>query len=186
MPVPAISGRSHRAGQVWPRRAEHRPGDGCTARCGSGIGAAPASASPVRSRPCGTAQRGANRQPGGGSIMFGGRPTMAASGVWLGRSARGIDASSAEVYGCSTSAKSSSVGACSTNGSGVHHGHLVGVAGDDAEVVGDQDHRHPRSRRSRSSRSRIWRCTVTSSAVVGSSAISNRGQQAMAMAMATR
>ena len=44
----------------------------------------------------------------------------------------------------------------------------------------------PRWRCSRCSRSRIWRCTVTSSAVVGSSAISSLGSQAMAMAIATR
>ena len=44
----------------------------------------------------------------------------------------------------------------------------------------------PRWRCSPCSRSRIWRCTVTSSAVVGSSAISSLGAQAIAMAMATR
>ena len=43
-----------------------------------------------------------------------------------------------------------------------------------------------RRRCSRASRSRICACTVTSSAVVGSSAISSRGSQDSAMAMATR
>ena len=42
------------------------------------------------------------------------------------------------------------------------------------------------SRRSSSSNSRMRACTVTSSAVVGSSAISSRGWQATAMAIMTR
>ena len=44
----------------------------------------------------------------------------------------------------------------------------------------------PCSRRSRSSRRRIPACTVTSSAVVGSSAISSRGRHASAIAIAMR
>ena len=43
-----------------------------------------------------------------------------------------------------------------------------------------------RRRCSRASRSRICACTVTSSAVVGSSAISSLGSQDSAMAIATR
>ena len=89
-------------------------------------------------------QRGANRQPGGGSIMFGGRPTMAVSGVWLGRSARGIDASSAARVRMFDLGEELLGRRLFDEGSGVHDGHLVGVAGNDAEVVGDQDHRHPR------------------------------------------
>jgi hypothetical protein len=44
----------------------------------------------------------------------------------------------------------------------------------------------PVSARSSSSSSRIWAWTVTSSAVVGSSAISTRGSRARAMAIITR
>ena len=44
----------------------------------------------------------------------------------------------------------------------------------------------PRSRRSWSSKARIPACTVTSRAVVGSSAISSRGSHASAMAIAIR
>ena len=70
---------------------------------------------------------------------------------------------------------------------GVHHGDLVGAAGDDAEVVGDEDHRHVRARAAAAaSRLRIWACTVTSRAVVGSSAKSSFGPQASAMAIVTR
>ena len=43
-----------------------------------------------------------------------------------------------------------------------------------------------RSRRSSASRSMIWACTVTSSAVVGSSAISTFGSSASAIAIITR
>ena len=57
----------------------------------------------------------------------------------------------------------------------VHHGDVVGDLGHHAEVVGDEDHAHAR-----------LGCTVTSRAVVGSSAMSSWGWQAMAMAIITR
>ncbi|CAM5273304.1 hypothetical protein STENM327S_06550 [Streptomyces tendae] len=44
----------------------------------------------------------------------------------------------------------------------------------------------PVSSRSVCSRSRIWACTVTSSAVVGSSATSSSGSQARAIAIRAR
>jgi len=44
----------------------------------------------------------------------------------------------------------------------------------------------PSSRRSSSSRASTWAWTITSRAVVGSSAISSRGEQARAMAIITR
>jgi hypothetical protein len=44
----------------------------------------------------------------------------------------------------------------------------------------------PRSRRSRASSAMIWRATSGSSPVVGSSAISRRGEQASALAIITR
>ena len=49
---------------------------------------------------------------------------------------------SASVYGIFMLANSVFVGAFSTMPAAVHHGDLVGVPGDDAEVVGDEDHRH--------------------------------------------
>ena len=44
----------------------------------------------------------------------------------------------------------------------------------------------PRSRTSPESRSRIWAWTITSSAVVGSSAMISAGRQARAIAIITR
>ena len=70
--------------------------------------------------------------------------------------------------------------------SGVHHHDPVGSRRDHAEVVRDQDDRHLRSRRSASIRSRIWAWIVTSSAVVGSSAMSSFGEHASAIAIITR
>jgi uncharacterized protein YcsI (UPF0317 family) len=59
---------------------------------------------------------------------------------------------------------------------GVHHRHVVGHAGHHAEVVGDHDHGDAEFALALSmSTSRIWACTVTSRAVVGSSAISSFG-----------
>ena len=59
---------------------------------------------------------------------------------------------------------------------GVHHLHPLGDAGDHAEVVGDQHDRRVQLALDRAGcTSRICACTVTSSAVVGSSAISSDG-----------
>ena len=75
---------------------------------------------------------------------------------------------------------------------GVHHDDAVAEVGDHAEVVGDEDHRHAELACSERSRSRICACTVTSSAVVGSSAMSSRGshderhREHRALAHATR
>jgi hypothetical protein len=67
-----------------------------------------------------------------------------------------------------------------------HHADAVGDLADDAEVVGDEQHRHAVLLFSCGSSSRICACTVTSSAVVGSSAISSSGSLASAMAIITR
>ena len=65
---------------------------------------------------------------------------------------------------------------------GVHHRGPVADLRDHRQVVGDQDQRQARGRASgRTSSSRIWACTITSSAVVGSSASSTFGWQASAM-----
>ena len=70
---------------------------------------------------------------------------------------------------------------------GVHDDDAVGDVGDDAEVVGDEDDPVPASRsRSARSSSRICAWIVTSSAVVGSSAISSFGEHDSAIAIITR
>ena len=70
---------------------------------------------------------------------------------------------------------------------GVHHRQTVGDRRQHRQVVGDEHHRqtHGRACRSASSCS-TWAWTITSSAVVGSSAISSCGSQASAMAIMTR
>ena len=67
-----------------------------------------------------------------------------------------------------------------------HDDDVVGDLADDAEVVADEQHAHPVPLLQPASSSRIWRWIVTSSAVVGSSAISSFGSQASAIAIITR
>ena len=69
----------------------------------------------------------------------------------------------------------------------VHDDHLVAHLGDHAEVVGDEDDRHAAPAAGGSlERSRICAWVVTSSAVVGSSAIRMRGWQDSASAIIAR
>ena len=69
----------------------------------------------------------------------------------------------------------------------VHHDDAVGHLGDHAHVVRDEDHPHAVSRPAATAISRrICAWTVTSSAVVGSSAISRRGRHDSAIAIITR
>ena len=69
---------------------------------------------------------------------------------------------------------------------GVHDRDPVAHLGDDAEVVGDEDDRGPGLVARLRIRSRICAWIVTSSAVVGSSAMSSSGSQARAIAIITR
>ena len=63
----------------------------------------------------------------------------------------------------------------STTSPGIHHHDVVGDLGDHAEVVGDEQHRHAELALQPRSSSRICAWMVTSSAVVGSSAMSSVG-----------
>ena len=67
-----------------------------------------------------------------------------------------------------------------------HHQHPVAEPGHHAEIVGDEHDGGARAALQPSSRRRTWACTVTSSAVVGSSAISTSGRHSVAMAIITR
>ena len=118
-----------------------------------------------------------------------GRPAgdRRAAACGCGSSSLGMLSSSASVYGIFMSANSVVRRRLLDELAAVHHGDLVGVPGDDAEVVGDEDHRHVAVLALLARcRSRICACTVTSSAVVGSSANSSVGPQARAMAIITR
>ena len=127
-------------------------------------------------------------QPGSGRVGSGGSPEIACSGVCGGASSFGIAASKRlACRACASALNSVRVGARSTTRPAYITATSSGAAGDDAQVVRDQDHRHvPPAAARGASRSRICACTVTSSAVVGSSAISSLGSQDKAMAMATR
>src|SRR5262245_62751191 len=69
---------------------------------------------------------------------------------------------------------------------GVHHVHAVGVAGDDAEVVSDDQHRDAEAPREILHELEDWAWMVTSSAVVGSSARISGGLHASAIAIIIR
>ena len=69
----------------------------------------------------------------------------------------------------------------------LHHAYLVRHVAHDAEIVGDQQQRHAEFLlQLLQQSSRICACTVTSSAVVGSSAMNRSGLLASAMAIITR
>ena len=88
---------------------------------------------------------------------------------------------------CSGRLSSGTTLAALDDAAGIHHHHPVGDLGDHAQIVGDEDDRHAGARAAGPcSSSRICAWTVTSSAVVGSSAISTAGSQASAMAIITR
>jgi len=69
---------------------------------------------------------------------------------------------------------------------GVHDAHLVGEARDDREIMGDPTSEVCRSRQSFCISNRICPWMVTSSAVVGSSAMIRSGRLMSAIAIATR
>ena len=90
----------------------------------------------------------------------------------------GIEASSARVYGWRGLSKSRARGCDLRHAAAVEHQHAVGDLGDHAEIVGDEQDRQALSRCSLRSSVRICAWIVTSSAVVGSSAISSRAPPA--------
>ena len=69
---------------------------------------------------------------------------------------------------------------------GVHHMDVVAEAGGEPEVVGDEDHRHVPFLDQARQQVMIRACVVTSSAVVGSSAIRTSGPAEIAIAIITR
>ena len=151
VPLPAISSLHARRGERRPRPAARRRPRGTRAsRRGTSSGTRgrasrprSAAAPPRGTSSCAYGQRGAKRQPVGGLTRSGGRPAMTSSRVWLGLlELRDRLCSSASVYGIFMLANSDRGRRLLDDLAGVHHGDLVGAAGHDAEVVGDEDHRH--------------------------------------------
>ena len=192
VPLPATSGSLRGAGEARPGCGRALPGSRgsppgtSTGRRGLGLGASVKGGSLSWHLGWAYLQRGAKLQPLGGLIRSGGRPPMISSLVWLGWSSLGIEFSSDSVYGIFMSEKSTGVGARST----ILPAYITAISSVRPATT-------PRSWVTRImamcrsvcwrlSRLRICACTVTSSAVVGSSAKSSLGPQARAMAMVTR
>ncbi len=68
----------------------------------------------------------------------------------------------------------------------VHDRCAISDVRDDPKVVRDEQHRKPELVAKAHQKVQDWPCTVTSSAVVGSSAITSAGSQASAIAIITR
>ena len=99
---------------------------------------------------------------------------------------RGIERSSARVYGCRGSWKIASTGACSTTRPRYITATSVAISATTPRSWVISMIAMPSSCWSRRIRSRIWVWVVTSSAVVGSSAISRVGSQDSAIAIMAR
>src|SRR5699024_7180492 len=74
-----------------------------------GAAALTSAGSAVLQSSCARGHRGWKRQPGGIDRRSGGRPSITVSRVWGGRSGREMESSSAPVYGCEGSSRSSRV-----------------------------------------------------------------------------
>src|SRR5229473_2372535 len=182
-------GGGRRHGRGIRRRGSVRSQQRTVWAPGSPVPASSSGGSSSRQRSQAYPQRGWNRHPPGHALAAGTCPGM----LWSrpraragGASSRGTEARSPSVYGWSGRANSSVVLACSTTCP--------------AYITTTRSARPATSPRSwvmsmtampssacrRSSSSRIWAWIVTSSAVVGSSAISSLGWHTSAIAIITR
>ncbi len=131
-------------------------------------------------------QRGAKAQPAVQAMVSFGEPLIGCSGWSRGASSRGIEASSPPVYGWRGSANSGRRGADST----IRPEYMTCTVSHSPATTPRSwvinSSAVPDSRTSTRRRSRICAWIVTSSAVVGSSAISSRGRQASAIAIRAR
>ena len=94
----------------------------------------------LRQRSNAAGQRAANAQPRGKRDRSGGWPSIAVS-RWRLSLMRGIEFSSASVYGCAGALKMRETGPGLHHAARIHHHELVAHLGDDAEIVGDEDQR---------------------------------------------
>jgi hypothetical protein len=129
-------------------------------------------------------QRGANAQPGGSAVRLGTVPSMARSPPPA--VPPGIDASSPLVYGCAGERRIDRTGPCSTMRPAYITATRSAVSAMTPRSCVMSSRPIPNSCFISRSRSSICACTVTSSAVVGSSAMTSGGRQASATANMTR
>ena len=130
--------------------------------------------------------RGANGQPGGRSTSSGGCPAIGTRGARAALSTRGTAPSRPIVYGIRGRANSSSTAAFSTGRPAYMTSTSSAVPATTPRSWVMRTSAAPVSARASASTSRIWAWTVTSSAVVGSSAMITFGSFAIAIAMTTR
>src|SRR5215469_4843677 len=130
--------------------------------------------------------RGWNGQPGGTLMRLGGVPLMGISRSERASSRRGIEVSSPQVYGWPGRQKTSSAEPYSA----ARPLYITRMSSDNSATTPRSwvmmMTAEPNSRCRSEIRSRICACTVTSSAVVGSSAMSSSGLQLSAMAIMAR
>ena len=132
-------------------------------------------------------QRGRKWQPWGAWMSDGGRPVIDGSRSGRGRSTRVIEPEQPPRVRVLRVVEDLVDRALLDDPPGVHDGDPVGDVGDDAEVVRHEDDaRRCDSVRSSLRTSRICAWIVTSSAVVGSSAMSTDGSHDSAIAIITR
>ena len=132
-------------------------------------------------------QRRLNRQPFGRLSGLGTVPWMTSRRSRFVAEPRDRGEQALACTGDGARRRSSSPSALLDDLAGVHDDDVVGHLGDDAEVVGDEHDRHLVARRACAfMSSRICAWIVTSSAVVGSSAMSSAGFVERAMAIITR
>ena len=125
-------------------------------------------------------------QPPGRCEGDGGRPSIAGSLATRGRSSRGIERSRPRVYGWRGSANSGAAGPRSTMVPAYITLTRVACRATTPMSCVISSIAAPSARCRSAIKSRLWACVVTSSAVVGSSAISTRGCAASAIATITR
>ena len=141
----------------------------------------------MRSRHCGSTcgHRGANAHPGGSRTRLGGWPGIGTKAAAPG-TVLGTHSSSARVYGWWAAVNTSVALARST----MRPAYIVSTRSATSAITPrswvTSTMAVPWSCCSRASRSSSWACTVTSRAVVGSSAISSFGRRASAIASITR
>ena len=144
-------------------------------------------ASGIRRTPSGTA--GGRRSPDGTSAGSGGSPPSPdrlAVGT-AGRRSRGRRPRAPRCTGAGASANTVSAGPSSTILPAYMIASRSATLHEHRQVVGDEDHRQAQvALELLHAARRTWACTITSSAVVGSSAITSEGEHASAIAIITR
>src|SRR6266852_1439004 len=182
-------GGGRRHGRGIRRRGSVRSQQRTVWAPGSPVPASSSGGSSSRQRSQAYPQRGWNRHPPGHALAAGTCPGM----LWSrpraragGASSRGTEARSPSVYGWSGRANSSVVLACSTTCPAYSTTTRSARPATSPRSWVMSMTAMPSSACRRSSSSRIWAWIVTSSAVVGSSAISSLGWHTSAIAIITR